>query len=272
MPTIEYNRRFWSNPTSWKDSGEEWSTEWGGSDIEWWGTIFPRIHLFVPTNTILEIGSGFGRWAFYLRNLCEKLVLVDLSDYCIEKCKARFLDSSNIEYYVNDGKSLAMIPDQTVDFVFSFDSLVHADEEAIESYVNQISSKLRKDGVAFVHHSNIGKYLSSFSRLVWDIAPTYKTHFKRILSWAGLYTDHGRARTMTAQKFLEYVEKANMRCISQEYIAWESKFIDCISVITLKGSIWERPNRLLRNKGIKKDVKNLGIIAELYGRRSFGKF
>ena len=31
-------------------------------DSQWFGLIFPRIHAFLPTGTILEIAPGFGRW------------------------------------------------------------------------------------------------------------------------------------------------------------------------------------------------------------------
>ncbi len=49
-----------------------------------------------------------------------------------------------------------MIPDRKIDFAFSFDSLVHADEVAMQSYVSQLGLKLKKDGVAFIHHLTLG--------------------------------------------------------------------------------------------------------------------
>ena len=36
-------------------------------------------------------------------------------------------DVEGISYFVNDGRSLAMVPERSVDFAFSFDSLVHVD-------------------------------------------------------------------------------------------------------------------------------------------------
>ena len=263
MPTIEENKRFWSNPENFPGAGEYWSRWWGGSDLQWWGVIFPRIHLFLPTDSILEIAPGFGRWTTYLRNLCKQLTIVDLAEECIETCKKRFSDCNNIKYYVNDGKSLVMIPDRTVDFAFSFDSLVHADEEPIRSYINQLSTKLKTDGIAFIHHSNIGKCMHSLSRILWD---------QPYANWRFFPEDHGRARTMTRQKFLEFSEEAGMCCISQECINWGStKLIDCISIITPKGSIWERPNRVLQNGSFMKEARNSKKIAELYGAKSFPK-
>src|SRR6266478_5857216 len=105
----------------WKQAGEEWSEPWGASEAQWNGTIFPRIRDCVPTGTILEIAPGFGRWTHFLKDLCQQLVVVDLSTKCIEACQARFADCTHITYHVNDGKSLAMIADESIDFVFSFD-------------------------------------------------------------------------------------------------------------------------------------------------------
>src|SRR5947209_4767026 len=79
----------------------------------------------------------FGRLTQYLKDLCTSLIVIDIAERCIEACKQRFSSCSHITYHTNDGKSLDMIPDQSVDFVFSFDSLVYADPNAIEAYLSQ---------------------------------------------------------------------------------------------------------------------------------------
>ena len=54
---------------------------------------------------------------------CQHLFVVDLSPACIEHCKKRFANRQNISYFTNDGRSLYMIADGSLDFVFSYDSL-----------------------------------------------------------------------------------------------------------------------------------------------------
>ena len=127
MPTVEQNRQLFNQDYEWSKQGEEWSSVWGGSEAQWFGALLPRIHAFIPTGTILEIAPGFGRWTSYLKKYCEYLAVVDLAEECIKACQQRFVSDSHITYYVNDGKSLAMIQDKSIDFVFSFDSLVHAE-------------------------------------------------------------------------------------------------------------------------------------------------
>src|SRR6476620_7829470 len=113
----------------WREAGEEWSQPWGSSAPQWAGTIFPRIRECLPAGTILEIAPGYGRWSHYLKDYCENLILIDLAEQCIEACKKRFSSSSHITYHVNDGRSLEIIPDESIDFVFSFDSLIHAEAD-----------------------------------------------------------------------------------------------------------------------------------------------
>lgn len=65
MVDIETNRELWGNNYSWDRYGDEWSDAWGGEDIQWYGTLLPRIQQFVPVARILEIAPGFGRWSKY---------------------------------------------------------------------------------------------------------------------------------------------------------------------------------------------------------------
>src|SRR5215467_10639155 len=101
MPSIADNLKVWDG-YDWFRHGEEWSSEWGGSDAQWHSSIFPRIHRFLPADTILEIGPGSGRWTQYLKDYCAHLIVVDLSPSCIEMCRARFQASPHVVCHVND--------------------------------------------------------------------------------------------------------------------------------------------------------------------------
>jgi len=266
MPTIEGNKSMWERTYTWDQRGDRWSKGWGGVSMQWYGSIFPRIHSFLPTQTALEIGPGFGRWTHFLKDICTKLILVDLSEKCIEECKRRFDDCSHITYFVNDGKSLDMICDDSVDFVFSFDSLVHVEEDVISAYVTQFSRKLKQNGVAFIHHSNLGEYSTYFqiSSLVNKI-PKLRSLLRRfgvddvIRQW--------RAPSMSANLMVSNCEKNDLKCISQELITWSTRrvLIDCISIIARKGSMWERDNILFRNTSFMREASYLSKIYRLYG-------
>jgi ubiquinone/menaquinone biosynthesis C-methylase UbiE len=255
MPTIEENRRWWNERSDWSQKGEQWSLAWGGPEAQWYGTIFPRVHAFLPAGSILEIAPGYGRWTEMLKAHCNRLTIVDLADSCIESCKKRFLKDTHITYHVNDGKSLAMIPDASIDFVFSFDSLVHAEEDVIEIYLTQLARKLTPNGVGFIHHSNIGVYVDPTTGELPDF----------------LFNDHWRATSMTARRFKDFCSAAGLQCIAQELINWGTKvaLIDCFSLFTGRDSAWARPNRLLINKSFMDEASYLRKVMLLYTDSSY---
>jgi predicted O-methyltransferase YrrM len=152
MPDLEWNSNLWDRDYDWSQAGEEWSAPWGDSEAQWFGSLYPRLHKLLPSNSILEIGPGFGRWTRFLLLVCNRYVGVDLSQSCIDACQDRFAKASHARFVRNDGKTLPSIG--RFDLVFSFDSLVHADFGVMRSYIPQIISLLTVDGIAFLHHSN----------------------------------------------------------------------------------------------------------------------
>lgn len=254
MPTVQENLNCWQNPEAWSQGGDEWSQAWGGPGPQWYGSIYPRISPFIPVRTILEIAPGYGRWTEFLKEQCQRLLLVDLSALCLERCKERFSSWSHLEYYLNDGTSLAMIPDETVDFVFSFDSLVHAEAEVIRAYLQELSRKLAPDGVGFIHHSNLGEYFL-LARASARLPARLKSPLIRLNI---LSSDHWRARTMTAKLFDNFCQEAGLRCISQELVNWGGKWlIDCFSTFARKDSKWSGPRRVVRNPDFMREAARI---------------
>jgi SAM-dependent methyltransferase len=265
LPSIQENISTWNNPATWDsfDRGDAWSTSWGNPDNQWLRVVLPRIQRYVPAGRILEIAPGFGRWTNYLKELCSELIVVDLNELCIQKCKERFLADSHIDYYVNDGKSLSMVSDGSIDFAFSFDSLVHAEADVIDAYLTQLAKKLKPNGVAWLHHSNVGSYRRLFQdRKNFHIA---SYGFTKLLG----FQSHFRSWSMTAEGFEAMANKAGLSTISQELVNWETKpryLIDCISVCTPKGSFWAGPNRTLKNHHFMDDATYSSGLYSLYGK------
>ncbi len=241
MPSIEENLKIWSN-FIWIERGDIWSKAWGGTEYLWYRTIYPRIFSFVPAKSILEIAPGYGRCTQYLKDLAEELSIVDLTERCIEYCKQRFKDKDNLNYYVNDGKSLDMIPDDSIDFIFSWDSLVHCEKDVLEEYVYQFSKKLKPNGVGFIHHSNLANYDGI------EVANVHK-----------------RGTTMSAELFNLYCQENNLKCIYQEKIKWGSDvYNDCFSLFTRQSNCPSIHNIIYKNDNFEQEVLNSGNIANNY--------
>jgi hypothetical protein len=226
----------------WKDAGEEWSAPWGTSAAQWFGSILPRIRDCLPTGTILEIAPGFGRWTHYLKDYCQELWIVDRVDECIEACRRRFAADSHVRCYLNDGLSLSMVPDASIDFVFSFDSFVHTKREVVEAYLRELGTKLKTGGKGFIHHSNLGEYASSpRERLPQTMRKLLRK--ARILDW-----EHHRNPSMSADLFRTLCARYGLQCVSQELVNWRGRrLIDCFSLFTRSASDGRRPTHIIRN-------------------------
>jgi ubiquinone/menaquinone biosynthesis C-methylase UbiE len=220
----------------------------------------------VPAGRILEIAPGFGRCTQFLKDLCDELVVVDMTQSCIDHCRERFKTSSSVAYHVNDGRSLAMVEDGTIDFAFSFDSLVHVDPSVIDGYLSQMADKLSADGVGFIHHSNAGalKPISWATRRL--PARLYEPLRRRGLA---MNLTAWRDEDMSAARFREQCANAGLSCIGQELISWEygGYLIDSFSLFARRGSGWDRPPKIVRNPLFVAEARRM---VSLYSQVSFG--
>ncbi|MCW2995941.1 MAG: hypothetical protein JWQ18_3436 [Conexibacter sp.] len=228
MPALSANVSMWNEAYDWSQQGDEWSDAWGGVSYQWWVTLLARIQGYVPAGRILEIAPGYGRWTHYLRDLCDELVAVDIAETAIAHCRTRFAGDEHVSFHVNDGTSLAIAADRSIDLVFSFDSLVHAEHDVLAGYLKEFARVLSEDGVAFIHHSNMGSYEPG----------TYDPH-----------NIHWRATTVSAALVERYAQAEGLRCVSQETVAWGNDTLlnDCFTVITRAGSRWDRENQVAEN-------------------------
>jgi SAM-dependent methyltransferase len=264
MPTIAWNRDQWDRNYAWDDAGDEWSRPWGGTDAQWSTCLYPRLIRILPTSSVLEIAPGYGRWTNYLLPNCRSYIGVDLSERCVAACQERFADRADARFFVNDGSTLPMVDDHSIELVFSFDSLVHAEEDVIAGYLNEVRRVLRSDGVAFIHHSNMGQYRSIKS--LWKLATKLDGSIPLIepmLARSGLANCRGWS--MTAHRFAELAEQAGLSCIGQEVINWTGSLMtDCISLVTIPGSKWDRPNVLARNRHFVRAVRASATAARVF--------
>jgi hypothetical protein len=143
-----------------------------------------------------------------------------------------------------------MIPDRSIDFVFSFDSLVHVSRETVEAYVRQFNDKLIEDGAGFIHHSNLGEY-------AFPIAERLPRRVRELLIKARvLDRDHQRDREMTAEMFRSFCEAHGLKCVRQELINWRGRWlIDCFTTFARAGSKLESACKILRNSHFMREAE-----------------
>lgn len=251
---------FWNNVYDWsRYHGDEWSARWGGADVQWFWAIYPRIRQHLPAATILEVGAGQGRWSERLREHCDLLILQDISERCIHMCKQR-LGEEGVLYRVSNGRELSGVEDASVDFCFSFESLVLVESDVLGDYLAELKRVLKPGGTAFWHHSNIGEYPLYFR--LKDYVPK---RWRRSLKRRGLLDyDEMRAKSVTAAWFEREATAKGLSVVSQELIPWGGKrLIDCFSV--LRNGPIERPNQVFENPHFITRAYEIQRLARLYG-------
>jgi tetratricopeptide (TPR) repeat protein len=172
------------------------------------------------------------------------VVGVDIAATAIAHCRRRFAGDQRLSFHVNDGTSLAPATDGSIDLVFSFDSLVHAEADVVGGYVAELARVLGDDGVAFLHHSNVAA-----------------------LGAVDMERMHWRAPSVSAEVVGAMAAAAGLRCIVQEPLAWEAETLtDCVSVIARPGSRWDQgPNRVVPSTRYRTHETRMGqTVAELY--------
>lgn len=225
MTSIAQTKSYYTD-YDWSCGGNEWSRYWGSSDVMWKRTILPRINRFLPAETVVEIGCGFGRVSRLLhRYATERLILTDYMPRCVQVCDGLFQNQENVACLLTDGKSLAGIADESVDLVFSFYSLVDADVNVIDSYTGEFMRILKKDGVVFLHHSNAGAYFDSRS-----------CGRDKRMQMLSAYRDI----SMSARVMRRIAHDNGLACMTQECVNWDMAEVlsDCFSVLVRPDSKW----------------------------------
>jgi len=163
---------------------------------------------------------------------------------------------------------------------------VHVEENVINSYLNQISKKLTKNGLGFIHHSNLGYF--HYFKLLRKIEQYFSKQnvlsenkeqysagssnsFKKILisillRFKLLDRTHMRAITMHAEKFNKLAKKYDLNCISQEIITWgqSRRPIDCLTIFTPQNSIFSRNREIIINKKFMIEAGYIRQLSKVY--------
>lgn len=182
---------------------------------QWNSVIWPIIRSENFTDT-LDLACGHGRNSELLRRHARSLDLIDINPSCIAACRARFgdqKDGCSFRYHLTDGNSLAGIADDSMSFVYSWDSMVHFDKLVVRNYVSEIARILRHAGSAFLHHSNYGAF-----------APNS--------DWSN---NHGSRSDMTAELMQAYVHDAGLKVKFQRLSGladgWGMDDLDCLTLL-----------------------------------------
>lgn len=175
MPSLQWNRKWGAMLAGFTPSREEehFGDRWG--DPRLMKPLLAVRRRFVdpylaPGQTIVEIGSGGGRWTQYLLRQARCVIAVELNPESFDYLARRFPEQADrLRFYPTTGYEMAGILTGSIDFVFSFDVLVHVEPEGIGQYLAEAERVLRPGGRAVLHYGDVDKPIAcanpGFSRM-----------------------------------------------------------------------------------------------------------
>jgi ubiquinone/menaquinone biosynthesis C-methylase UbiE len=105
---------------------------------------------YINENTvILDYGSYAGKWTKYFLS-AKNVICSDIFEESGEYIKNK-LKNDKISFHLTNGFELPNIQDQTVDFIFSIDTLVRTEVDVLQKLIHTFSRILKKDGRALIH-------------------------------------------------------------------------------------------------------------------------
>ena len=181
-------------------------------DAVWAEAVWPNIEGNDFTTTV-EIVPGAGRNSEKLKDLAETLYMVDLNEYALEKCRARFAaykGPCDIQIIKTDGTTLPGVPDRCATFVYSWDSMVHFDRAVIREYLKECARVMKPSATGFIHHSNYGTLNPEAGQI--EDAPHLRSN-------------------QSKDNFARQAREAGLEIVSQSVFNWgDVKDLDCISL------------------------------------------
>lgn len=134
----------------------------------------------------LDIGCGVGRFSVVLDDVFDRVYAVDVSDEMIRTAREIHRDRSGIEFHSTDGETLEPVPDDSIDFAFSYVVFQHMpDVGVIERNVRSLSEKMAAGGLAQIHFKTVHGWMHPFgipvpNRLVQHLPPRVRGLYHRL--------------------------------------------------------------------------------------------
>jgi len=146
--------------------------EWGDPDV------MPELqhvrdHFLRPyiTNdaTVLEIGPGGGRWTRYMLS-AKHIYAVDYHRELLEELRGN-VSHPNMTLIANNGDDFPGVPDQSIDFIFSFGTFVHLELDIIGRYLRHLKRLLKQQSNVVIQYSDKTKPAAQKNKTFADNDP-----------------------------------------------------------------------------------------------------
>lgn len=133
-------------------------------DRQWNNDVWPIIKE-CRFDRVIDLAAGHGRNSEFLRRHAKELIIMDINEENMARCRQRFDAIPGITFVQNDGYSFSTIADSSITLVYCYDAMVHFDSDIVRLYLRETSRTLVPGGHGFFHHSNTTRNPTG---RVWD--------------------------------------------------------------------------------------------------------
>ena len=145
----DWNARISCDHLGWmNDSVNSLSDFWATGERDF-QALFSDVDLENAKNlSFLELGCGVGRLLRSAAKYSQNIVGVDISPVALKVARQLLQDTSNIQYVAGEGDNLKDIPENSVDFAYSFAVFQHLPAIVLSKYLLELNRVLKSGGVA----------------------------------------------------------------------------------------------------------------------------
>lgn len=165
----------------------------------------------------MDFACGRGRIAKYFYQYAKEFICCDCSLEALLYCANRFsgVSTTKFKYIVSKIDEKLPIPESSVNFIYSWDAMVHFELDVIEKYVSIFSEILKTDGGGFIHHSSYKDMPDAVNKLIWHQNPHSRTY-------------------VSAAEVKRVFENNGLKVVKQHQFIWgnqkNGEVLDCITV------------------------------------------
>jgi SAM-dependent methyltransferase len=125
------------------DEAQFWAS--GAENLD--QTLAPFGLAIGPADRVLEIGCGIGRMTRAIAARAASVTGVDVSAEMVDRGRRALAGTGNVELVLGNGRDLGVVPDASVDVVYSFIVFQHIpDPQVTCGYIREIGRVLRPGG------------------------------------------------------------------------------------------------------------------------------
>ncbi len=169
-----------------------------------------QFSLFDSSSRVLDVGCGAGRIVYALRNRVKSIVGVDISATMIELAR-EVAPEEQCEFVVGNGKDLAFLPDNSIDFAYSLLVLQHMRQDVMFDNLKEVARILAPQGKFLFSLPSAGGYDHPrvTSEDLWSVQMYDRAEITSHLSESGL-------------SLVEIVTRGNQHTVD-DYFVFEKK-------------------------------------------------